>query len=221
MTLTHPELDFAINTAENQANILAIENPHFLYRFINELNNQIDSADGRFVLSEENDILSVSKNIILITDLFNIDSNQKKILNKIYAGLSSVSHNELYAETAEISAQLERFICRLLANYPSELEYSIPSPDGIIKLFNIRAEESENSLLEKLTSHLKLLNETFNIHYFIIYSLHSLLNDDELYDFYRFTFLRKYDILSIEPRQVTPLECEKQYIIDAELCSVF
>lgn len=221
MRFAHPELDFYIDSNENEANVLIIENGTFLYRLVSELGMQIETSDGRFVLSDKNDILPLNKNMILITDLFHFDSNQKKILTKIYSSLSETARDEFYSLSAQTMAQNEQFICELLDNYPSQLEYSAPTVEGLIKLFGVKVYEGGESLLEKLTDHIKLLNETFNISYFVIYSLHSMLNEEELKQFYSFTFMRKYVILSLEPYPITPLDCERVYIVDKDLCSVF
>ncbi len=221
MRFAHPELDFYIDSNENEANVLIIENGRLLYRLVSELDNQIETSDGRFVLSDKNDILPLNKNMILITDLFHIDSNQKKILTKIYSSLAVTARDELYNLTAETLALNERLICELLESYPSELEYSAPTVEGLIKVFGVKVFTGGESLLERLTDYIQLLNETFNINYFVIYSLHSMLTDEELKQFYSFTFMRKYVILSLEPYPIIPLECERVYIVDKDLCSVF
>lgn len=221
MRFAHPELDFYIDSNENEANVLIIENGKLLYRLVSELDNQIESSDGRFVLSDKNDILPLNKNMILITDLFHIDSNQKKILAKIYSSLAVTAHDELYDLTAETLAQNEKLICELLDSYPSELEYSAPTVEGLIKLFGVKVFTGGESLLERLADYIQLLNETFNVNYFVIFSLHSMLTEEELRQFYSFTFMRKYVILSLEPYPIAPLECERVYIVDKDLCSVF
>ncbi len=220
MRIAHPEMDFYIESEENKADVLVIENRAYLYRFVTELEEQLETKVGQFVLSD-GDILPLEKNLFLITDLFHLDFAKKKILSKIYSELNDIAcDGEYYDKTAAVLSQLEAYIDGLVGQCDTELEYSLPSSDGLLKLFGVRVSEHADSLLEKLVDYLRLINSTFNIRYFVIYGLHSLLTKEELIEFYRFAFLKKYVILSVEAYGTDCLECERQYIIDADLCSV-
>ena len=103
--------------------------------------------------------------------------------------------------------------------FDAELEYSLPSPDSLLKMFNVKVEDEERSLVERLIDYISLLKETFNIRYFVIFGLHSFLSKEDLIAFYNFTFLKKYAILSVEHVAPNLLECEKAFIVDSDLCS--
>ena len=220
MRLAHPELDFCIDEIENVATVLVIENEDFLYRFLSEMKKQIDSGEGRFVFSEGLDIVSAGRNIFLITDLLDIELNKKKILSKIYSDLAEMATGEeLYEKTARVLSTLEDYISDLTEQFDAELEYSLPSPDSLLKMFNVKVEDEERSLVERLIDYISLLKETFNIRYFVIFGLHSFLSKEDLIAFYNFTFLKKYAILSVEHVAPDLLECEKAFIVDSDLCS--
>ena len=215
MRIAHPELDFYIDEKENSSAVLVIENENFLYKLLLELKKQIDSGDGRFVFSEEFEIVSAGRNVFLITDLLDIELNKKKILSKIYFDLAKrATGEENYEKTARVLSALEDYISDL-----TELEYSLPSPDSLLKMFNVKVEDEERSLVERLIDYISLLKETFNIRYFVIFGLHSFLSKEDLIAFYNFTFLKKYAILSVEHVAPDLLECEKAFIVDSDLCS--
>lgn len=220
MRLAHPELDFCIDEIENVATVLVIENEDFLYRFLSEMKKQIDSGEGRFVFSEGLDIVSAGKKVFLITDLLDIELNKKKILSKICSDLAEkATEEDNYEKTAQLLSILEDYISSLTEQFDAELEYSVPSPDGLLKLFNIKIEDGDRSLAERLVDYLNLLYGTFNIRYFIVFGLHSFLSKEDLLAFYNFTFLKKYAILSVEHTYPNFLECEKAFIVDSDLCS--
>lgn len=220
MRLAHPELDFYIDEKENSSAVLVIENENFLYKLLLELKKQIDSGDGRFVFSEEFDIVSAGRNVFLITDLLDIELNKKKILSKIYSDLAErATGEENYEKTARVLSALEDYISDLTEQFDAELEYSLPSPDSLLKMFNVKVEDEERSLVERLIDYISLLKETFNIRYFVIFGLHSFLSKEDLIAFYNFTFLKKYAILSVEHVAPNLLECEKTFIVDSDLCS--
>lgn len=219
MRLAHPDLEFYIDETENSANVLVIENENFLYGFLYELKNQIDSGYGKFVFSEESKIVSASKSVFLITDLLNTDMNNKKILSRIYSDMAEKAIEEdNYEKTARLLSALEEYISELTNEFDTELEYTVPAPDNLLKIFNIKVEDEERPLTEKLTDYLSLLHETFNIRFFIIFGLHSFLSSEDLKLLYDFTFLKKYAIMSIEHSVPELLECEKAFVIDWGLC---
>lgn len=139
MRIAHPELDFYIDEKENFSAVLVIENENFLYKLLLELKKQIDSGDGRFVFSEEFDIVSAGRNVFLITDLLDIELNKKKILSKIYSDLAErATREENYEKTARVLSALEDYISDLTEQFDAELEYSLPSPDSLLKMFNVK-----------------------------------------------------------------------------------
>ena len=58
-----------IDIDEGAAVSLIIEKPDMYYRFLKEMYDQIEGNDGEFILSEESEILKISKKIELLTSL--------------------------------------------------------------------------------------------------------------------------------------------------------
>lgn len=79
MKLVHSELGIKIVIVENRANVLVVENPMIFRKIIEDVLNQINGFDGELVLSTDDKLLALSKNIELVIDPFNIDLNSKKI----------------------------------------------------------------------------------------------------------------------------------------------
>ena len=69
-------------------NVLEIYDKKLFANFISYINEQCNKEgeeDNRIVLMNDSKRQKIGKSIFLLTDLFNIDFNSKKILNKIYA----------------------------------------------------------------------------------------------------------------------------------------
>ena len=81
--------DKKIEFDENTVNILEIYNQSLFTEVINNLNNQCNGEEenNTIVLMQDNERVDIKKNIYVLTDVFNIDFNSKKILNKIYGTL--------------------------------------------------------------------------------------------------------------------------------------
>ena len=75
-----------IEFKEGIVNVFEIYNQKLFSEIINTINNQCNGEDddNSIVLMENEKRLKIEKNVYLLTDLFNIDFNAKKILNKIY-----------------------------------------------------------------------------------------------------------------------------------------
>lgn len=80
-------------------NILEIKNSQCFSHIIEILNEKINGFDSDeiFLLDESENELNMSKEMYMIFDLFNIDYNSKKIINKIYEIISdNISKNQDY-----------------------------------------------------------------------------------------------------------------------------
>lgn len=222
MMFAHTSLDFPIELEENQAGVLVIENSHFMAEFVNKLKFQLETKEGDFVLSEKLKIFDFEKSVQLIIDIFSLDFNSKKILNKIYSGLSSVAYDsEYYGTSLEILASMEKYIADLTDNSDIELKYEVPDIQSVFKAFDIRVSMHYESTAEKLIDYISLMGEVLNVRCFIFVNLHSFLNVDELRELYKFAFYKKYCIISIDSHIEEKTECEKIYTVDSDMCSIF
>ena len=80
MRIVHKDISNPIIINENKINILVLENKKFFIDKINELINQINGDYGDYFLFDLNDEeLLISKNCEILTDLFSLDFDSKKI----------------------------------------------------------------------------------------------------------------------------------------------
>ena len=85
MKLVHPDLGYTIVFAENQVNVVTVENKPFFTKLLQGLLLQCSGEDGGFVLSEDNRELKIAETCDLIIDPLTLDINNKKILNKVFS----------------------------------------------------------------------------------------------------------------------------------------
>ena len=82
--------DNKIEFKEGNVNVLEIYNKKFFYNFINNINEQCNGyteEDNNIVIMEEAKRIKISQSIYLLIDVFNIEFNTKKVINKIYSVL--------------------------------------------------------------------------------------------------------------------------------------
>ena len=67
--------------------------------------------EGNLLITEEGKEFDLGKDIHVITDVLSVDSNQRKILGKLYQRMESMAlESDFYLETQQILSQLQRFM---------------------------------------------------------------------------------------------------------------
>ena len=125
---------------ENKVNLLILENKEKFVEFIQEIIKQIDGEYGKFSLFEENTELKITDKIDIIKDIFDLNLNNKKVLNKIYHELEKLSVDaEFLLETKNMENSLLKYIYYLIENYdyPLEIIEEIDLKE-IFKLFSVK-----------------------------------------------------------------------------------
>ena len=79
---------------EKGSQTLVVENVELLRTIILQLKFQINNKIGYFILSDNDSILDISKNILLITDVCEISSLSKQLKNKLQQYVESSYDND-------------------------------------------------------------------------------------------------------------------------------
>lgn len=213
-----------IEIVENTIYTLVFENKKYYRENIKELISQHKGNEGNFIYSNDNNEISFEKSSYIITDIFNIEINSKKILTKIYNSLlkqiidDTVEYNEL---TTHIRAYFEK----LIFNSPFEVEQGEEIDiNSFLKLGDFRIHIEEDDILEKFIKFLKVLVQLFGINIIFIVGLHNVFTDEEIKEIYKEVCVNKISIINIEYRQFDNLSdenyIEKVYIFDKDNCKI-
>ena len=118
----------------------SIDNKEDPIRDIEEIIKQINGDEGKFSLFEENTELKITDKIDIIKDIFDLNLNNKKVLNKVYHELEKFSVDaEFLLETKNMENSLLKYIYYLIENYdyPLEIIEEIDLKE-IFKLFSVK-----------------------------------------------------------------------------------
>lgn len=213
-----------IEIEENTIYTLVFENKKYYRENIKELISQHKGNEGNYIYSNDNKEISFEKSSYIITDIFNIEVNSKKILTKIYNSLlkqiidDTVEYNEL---TTHIRAYFEKLIFNSTFGVEQGEEIDINS---LLKLGDFRIHIEEDDILEKFIKFLKVLVQLFGINIIFIVGLHNVFTDEEIKEIYKEVCVNKINIINIEYRQFDNLSdenyIEKVYIFDKENCEI-
>lgn len=213
-----------IEIEENTIYTLVFENKKYYRENIKELISQHKGDEGNYIYSNDNKELSFEKSSYIITDIFNIEINSKKILTKIYNSLlkqiidDTVEYNEL---TTHIRAYFEK----LIFNSPFEVEQGEEIDiNSFLKLGDFRIHIEEDDILEKFIKFLKVLVKLCGINIIFIVGLHNVFTDEEIKEIYKEACVNKISIINIEYQQFDNLSddnyIEKVYIFDKDNCEI-
>jgi CRISPR-associated protein, csn2 family len=199
---------------------LVVENVELLRTIILQLKFQINNKIGDFILSDNDEILDISKNILLITDVFEISGLSKQLKNKL----------QQYVESSYDNDDLYQDVYQKLIEFGNDLTNSSPYPlcfnqeiskFDIIKLLDIQFEHNYSSLLEEVIDYIDIFSQIIKTKLFVFVSLRSFLTDEEFNNFMKIMDYKGIRILLIERYLSLDNGINNNvHIIDKDLCVI-
>ena len=203
---------------EKNVNILTIKNTKCFSHILQILNDKINGSESNeiFLLDENNEEMNMSKEIQMVLDIFNIDYNSKKILNKIYNIIATNIQKNQDFEIEKMILNLRNYIIEEINELPfefvmkNELEIT-----GILKLYNLKIdEENYTNILEKIEILIDILSTLDIAKILIIPNLKLFLSEEELVELYKYSLYNNINLLLIERHEENKLKYENCIIID-------
>lgn len=199
---------------------LVVENIELLRTIILQFKFQINNKIGDFILSDNDAILDISKNIILITDVFEISGLSKQLKNKL----------QQYVESSYDNDDLYQDVYQKLIEFGNDLTNSSPYPlcfnqeiskFDIIKLLDIQFEHNYSSLLEEVIDYIDIFSQIIKTKLFVFVSLRSFLTDEEFNNFMKIMDYKGIRVLLIERYLSLDNGINNNvHIIDKDLCVI-
>lgn len=190
------------------------------YNLITILNeNDSGQEDNQIVLFEDGIRVSIEKNVFVLTDMFNVDFNFKKITNKLYNLLAENIKNRQDNELENISLELRNYLIEEINELPfefnmkSELELS-----DLLKAFDLKIDTMcYTSVVEKIEFFIAIISILKIATILVIPNLKTYLDDDELLEIYKYSIYNNVKLLVIESKSSDELlKYETKNIIDEE-----
>lgn len=222
MKLVHPDMEGQILLDFQRPFEWIIESPDIFLNFLRELCFQIDGGEGRFVLSDEEE-LSLSKYAEIIINPLNVDMNDRKVLNKLYAELSELSFGEeLYLETQKMLAGFQEYFMKLehISDYFLEMDSKIDMV-AVFKTMGVKFQNCADNLIENLCQYIEIMASLLKKKIIIMVNIRSYVNDDQLKLLIENIRYKEIALLLIEnvERELPDSIC--RYIIDRDHCEIY
>lgn len=206
---------------DKNINILEIKDSKFFTHVIDILNQKINETNETenneiFLLDENEDELKIEKEMYLIFDLFNIDYNNRKILNKIYDIINRNIKNTQESDIYEMVFKLRNYLIQEINELPFEfvMKSDINIPE-VLKLFDLKIDKKNYiNLLERTEILIDLLSILNIAQILVIPNLKMYLSDEELIELYKYSLYNNIKLLIIERECKNKLQYEEIFRID-------
>ena len=223
MKLEIAGIENSIDLNEASINILEVENKSLFKKIVTDFNNIIknDYETKEIILSEEDNIKRIDKEVEIYIDILNIDFNSKELLSKLY---SRIEKNILLEQSVDIKLlqilqELRTYMNEIVLEFPFDcnMKNEIQIKD-LIKCLDIKLNtDYAESLEEKLFLLFDIIAE-FNLKKILIFAnLKSYFEDETLIEIYKSAIKNNLNLILIESKLCSEkIKYEKKLIIDKE-----
>ena len=202
-----------------QPKTLIIEDPVYYRKIISELIYQSESNIGEFVLFDEKDKnYDISKNCLIITDMFDYVSLEKQIKTKLNNMI--VNEYQIKEEATALITQINTIGVEIMNSYmyPVKFKDNLTFQD-VIKMMDFTIDYSELNFLERFIEYTKMCFELLGYKLLITINFKEVISKEEYYTFKQDMMNRGILLLMIERHSNSELDFDEDVtIIDKDLC---
>ena len=209
-----------IKFEDGKINVLEIYNKKLFTNFIEYLNEQCNEKaeeDNKIILVKDSKRQKIGKSIFLLTDLFNIELNSKKILDKIYDVIEQNIKNKQDDEINKMVISLRNYLIEEINEIPFEFNMNSEIEiQDLLKIFNVKIDTScYISMIEKIEFIIDIISNLKIAEVLVIPNLKINLNEKELLEIYKYSIYNNVKLLVVESIcEDKLLKYERKNIID-------
>ena len=219
MIIAHPQMDTVLEFDGAYVNALVVENPDFYRHLLCDLYGQLQSDEGKLVLSDKGKTLAISKWVELVDNCIHFELNRKSLLTKICTAMERTAVSEgFFLKTSELLCALECYVDELAYELPGDIVCEKCSVAGLLKGVGISLRDEYDDPLERLLDFMELVREFDRDKLFVLVGLRSFFTDDHMELFLKSVLDHGYRVLLLDSAAREKLDHEKRLTIDIDLC---
>ena len=223
MKLTHTELEKQLVFETGKAVEWIIESPASFSKYVRDLYEIMQDNEGKFTLSDEDEIIDFQKYAELIIDPFLLDFHNRQIQKKLYVELQKLAvGSEFYLQTQELKSQIQQYFIDLeyASGYDLEIADEIDLP-AIFKAVGIQLDGgNEETLFERIAIYIKIMAELLKKKLVILVNSRSYLTSDQIDQIAELCMYSEVALLLIENVQRDFSKKRNYCIIDCDECCI-
>lgn len=219
MKFAHPQLDNVLTVGDAYISTLVIEQPRFFREILQDVDEQLSGGKGKAVLSSNGVILPFARHAEIIDGFLHFQIGRKPLLTKLVNRLEALATDgENYFRTAQLTAELEKYITELSMDLPCGIYCSKMSFSGILRAVGIDIVDDCESDLERLLDYMELTRELEHERLFILVNLRSYYADAEVEAFFTSAIAHGFLVLPVDSVSRPLLKNERRVTVDDDLC---
>lgn len=197
--------------ADNKCYSIQIENKKLYQSILSECMNEDDEKQLILIDNKEN-CCEIEKHILFISDPYNEEVNNKKILTKIYEMISK-SINENIELTTKIDTNLYK-IREIIINEANELPIEFEALDDIkttdiLNLFKLKIDtKSYITIVDRINLMIEIMSITKSDLILCFFNLKSILEKEQILEIEKYALYHNIKLLLIEPNLYDNIENE-------------
>lgn len=207
-----------INLFDGLVTIIEIRNSKYYAKLIQSINDQINGYENNeiILLSENDELLQLEKEVMLVIDLYNIDFNSKKILTKIYSTIAANVKNAQNHEIKDILCKLRHCLDLELMELPFDFHLKeFVEIEDLLKIFSVKIEDLTcQTILERLELLIDIISTLNLAKILVIPNLKLYLDEKELVEIYKYSMYNELKLILIERNCESKLSYEQVMCID-------
>ena len=197
--------------ADDKCYSIQIENKKLYQSILSECMNEDDEKQLILIDNKEN-CCEIEKHILFISDPYNEEVNNKKILTKIYEMISK-SINENIELTTKIDTNLYK-IREIIINEANELPIEFEALDDIkttdiLNLFKLKIDtKSYIIIVDRINLMIEIMSITKSDLILCFFNLKSILEKEQILEIEKYALYHNIKLLLIEPNLYDNIENE-------------
>ena len=205
---------------DSQIGVIEINDTKLYRHILDIINKSIEGISNNeiFILNDKQEEITFKDNVYLLNDIFNIDINSKKIINKIYNLINSSYDDEERLLFSNKIQEVRNELIYKTNEFP--FTFSVNNDISILdmlKAFNFKVDYSTYStLLEKIELLIDVMTNLNIAKILIVPNLKMYLTSEELIYLYKYSLYNNIILITIEKYCENSIEYEKRLLIDKE-----
>lgn len=215
-----------IKFSEEYINVIQIRNKKLFQNIMEQFYSNIEENSNNLeiqLFSDDNQNLNFKDNVYLLTDLYNLDINNKKILTKIQEIVFYKINLENKEKIDKNISKIRSILLEEINEFPIELSIKEEiSLNDIIKIFNLKIEMSNfTDIVKRIEFIIDILANLNLANILVIPNIKSYLNNKQIIEIYKYSLYNKINLLIIETNKVRKNKFKKILIIDEQFNDYF
>ena len=220
MKMAHPEWISVLEWDALHPASVVIEHPQTYLQLVSDLAMQENGGDGETVFSQQGQILSLQKSVLLIRDLWSVDVNQKKLLNGVFGELKKIAREDYEVEVQKIFMEISALLNDLMrASMLPLLWDEQPDITTLFKIMDVKT-ESVSDPFERLLDYVNLAQAYLHTKFVVLVGIRAFLTTDEFEALCRDFVSRELPVLFVDGTAFPMIANEKRLLIDSDRCEM-